>query len=513
MRTVLSLLLLVLVGGFPVAAQEARRPTRGEEVAPFVDELTRVVAYVDLAGADIDRLMDLAVPIVPQAALYETPLRAELEQARAALRSAGISEVYLFVSLADLPRQPWFLVAPCPNRLDPKGLASQLPERLPGRLGGSRDVTVQRFTLEESGSLLFIGLDETLTRLKRDRPDPPPELAAAFRAAGDAPVRAVFVPTDDDRRVVEELMPTLPDILGGGPSTVLTRGLRWAAASVAVEPESSLRLVVESAAPQDAEALRHHWGRILAPWGEVEPLLPEVVDRRLTLILDRPSGRLAVLQTLISEPLVRYVIDQTAEEQLHDLGIAMHNWHDSYKSFPAQASYDGAGRPLLSWRVHLLPFLGRDARRLHGQFHFDEPWDSDHNGALVEKMPSIYAMPGSKAAHLGRTCYVRPVGESTSCPGNRAIAIADVTDGTSNTVMIIEVDDQHAVPWTKPEDFQFDPDNPARGLGGHIEGTARSVFCDGASHVLKDVLTDPGRVNQLKAIFTRNGRELVRTID
>jgi hypothetical protein len=216
---------------------------------------------------------------------------------------------------------------------------------------------------------------------------------------------------------------------------------------------------------------------------------------------------LRALQTLISGPLTRYVVGQTAKEQLRHLAVAVHDWHDVHNGFPAQANYDDAGRPLLSWRVHLLPFLGRDTRRLYEQFHLDEPWDSEHNRPLVEKMPPVYAMPGSKVAHQGRTCYVRPIGDSTSCPGSRTITFRDVTDGTSNTLMVVEVDDEHAVPWTKPEDLEFDSNHPANGLGGHIEGTAWSVFCDGAPHVLKDVLTDPNRVNQLKAIFTRNGEE------
>lgn len=513
MRMVLHLLVLSSLGGLPLAAGEAPSTIPAEEVAPFVDEMTRAVVYGDLARAEIHRLIDLAGPIVPQGAFYKTLLRAEFEQGRAALRAVGIERLYLVVSLADLPRQSWFVVAPCPGNLGAKALASQLPTDLPRRLGGSRRLTVERLDRGDSGSLLFIGLDDTLTRLKRDRPKSRPELAEALAAAGDAPVRIAFMPTDDDRRVVEELVPTLPDAFGGGPSTVLTQGLRWAAASVDLEPKPSLRLVVESASPEAAAALRHQLGKILAPGGQAEPFLPEVVDRRLTLTLDKPSGRLKALQNLISGPLTRYVIDQTAKEQLHDLGVAMHNWHDAHKSFPAQANYSAAGRPLLSWRVHLLPFLGRDAQRLYKQFHLDEPWDSQHNRPLVEKMPPIYAMPGSEVAHQGRTCYVRPVGESTSCPGSRTITYRDVTDGTSNTVMIVEVDDQHAVPWTKPEDLQFDPDHPAKHLGGHIAGTARSVFCDAAPHLLENLLTDPDRAGQLKAIFTRNGGVPTGTID
>ena len=513
MRTLLPLLPWIVAGALSAAAGEARSPNAAQEVAPFVDELTRAVVYVDLKRAEVDRVLDLAVPIVPQAAFYQTPLRAELNEAWAALRAAGIERLYVVVSLADLPRQPWFAVAPCPNHLDAKALASQLPGDLPKRLGAWRALTVERLDGAGSGSVLFLGLDETVNRLKQGRAEPRPELAAALAATGDAPVRAVFLPTDDDRRVVEELVPTLPDWLGGGPSTVLTRGLRWAAARVDLKPQPSLRLVIESASPEAAEALRARCSEFLARSGNAEPLLPEVAGRGLTLTLDRPGGGLEALQALISPPLTRAAIDRTSKEQLRALGLAMHSWYDTYRSLPAQASYDPDGRPLLSWRVLLLPFLGHDTARLYRRFHLDEPWDSEHNRGMIAEMPALYAMPGSKAAHQGRTCYVRPVGASTSCPDSRAITFRDVTDGTSNTLMIVEVDDEHAVPWTEPEDLPFDPDNPARGLGGHVEGTARAVFCDGAVHVLNDLLTDPSRASQLKALFTRNGGEVVGTID
>jgi len=513
MRTLLPLLPWIVAGALSAAAGEARSPNAAREVAPFVDELTRAVVYVDLKRAEVDRVLDLAVPIVPQAAFYQTPLRAELNEAWAALRAAGIERLYVVVSLADLPRQPWFVVAPCPNNLDAKALASQLPGDLPKRLGTWRALTVERLAGADSRSVLFLGREETSTRLKQGPGEPRPELAAAFAATGDAPVRAVFLPTDDDRRVFEELMPTLPDWLGGGPSTVLTRGLHWAAARVDLDPPPSLRLVIESASPEAATALRDQCGKLLARSSEAGPLVPEVVDRRLTFTLDKPGGGLQALQDRISGPITRYAIDRTAEEQLRALGLAWHDWHDTHLSILPQANYDADGRPLLSWRVHVLPYLDRDAQRLYKQFHLDEPWDSEHNRPMIRKMPAVYAMPGSNVAHLGHTCYVRPVGESTTCPGSRTITFRDISDGTSNTVLIVEVDDEHAVPWTKPEDLPFAPDNPARGLGGHVEGTARSVFCDGSVRLLKNLLIDPSRASQLKALFTRNGGEIVGTVD
>ena len=86
----------------------------------------------------------------------------------------------------------------------------------------------------------------------------------------------------------------------------------------------------------------------------------------------------------------------------------MHNYHDVYKSFPAQASYDNKKKPLLSWRVHLLPYL--DELALYKQFKLDEPWDSANNKPLIAKMPAVFRSPHIANAEPGKTTYLVPVG-------------------------------------------------------------------------------------------------------
>jgi hypothetical protein len=475
------------------------------------------VVYVDLTRIEVDPLLSLLMPSV----LEGTPFAADLQRAQTALASAGMKDLYVIVSLAELPRQPWFLVAPCPRDLDLSALTPQLPRELPVWLGRADAQTVQRIDREYVGPMLFIGREETRNRLTHAAAQSRPELAEAWRTTDDAPIGILFVPTDDDQRVVEELLPTLPERFGGGPSTVLTRGLRWAGCAIALKPEPSLRLTVQSRDAQAAEALQRQWTKLLAGLLSPRPnaarqtadvptpspferFVPQAHRDRLVLTLDVQGEGLTAFRTLVSEPIAQRVVHYYVREQLKQLAVAMHNWHDVHKAFPAQANYDAGGRPLLSWRVHLLPYLGSEAAALHRQFRLDEPWDSEHNRPLIRRMPSIYALPGSKVAHEGRTCYVRPVGESTSCPGRQPISVRDITDGTVSTVMIVEVDDEHAVVWTKPEDWTFDPAEPTKGLGGHIAGATRSVFCDGAPHVLEDTLADP---QQLTAAFTRNGGE------
>ncbi len=82
------------------------------------------------------------------------------------------------------------------------------------------------------GNVLVIGSRAATPR--EFRPVERPELAAAFEAAGDTAAQVILIPPADTQRVVEELMPQLPKELGGGPSSVLTRGIRWAAVGIDV---------------------------------------------------------------------------------------------------------------------------------------------------------------------------------------------------------------------------------------------------------------------------------------
>src|SRR3712207_2423045 len=93
----------------------------------------------------------------------------------------------------------------------------------------------------------------------------------------------------------------------------------------------------------------------------------------------------------------------------------MHNYHDAHGHLPAVANFDPRGRPLLSWRVHLLPFLNEE--KLYKEFHLDEPWDSEHNKKLIPRMPRVYQGPNRGLNAAGKTIYLAPVGEAAAFPG------------------------------------------------------------------------------------------------
>lgn len=187
---------------------------------------------------------------------------------------------------------------------------------------------------------------------------------------------------------------------------------------------------------------------------------------------------------------------------MKQIALAMHNHHDTFKKFPPQAITDDAGKPLLSWRVKLLPYL--EENNLYQQFHLDEPWDSPHNKQLIEQMPPTYARPNGEAG-LGMTNYLAPVGEGTMWRTGKDTGFADITDGSSNTIMVVEVDDEAAVPWTKPADWEFDANDPMQGIGNTRPGGFLAGFADGSVQMIEKGI-DPAIV---KALMTMAGGEQV----
>ena len=71
--------------------------------------------------------------------------------------------------------------------------------------------------------------------------------------------------------------------------------------------------------------------------------------------------------------------------------LALAAFEDAKGRLPAAALYSKDGKPLLSWRVQILPYLGH--QELYNRFRHNESWDSEHNRKLFEHMPDVIADP------------------------------------------------------------------------------------------------------------------------
>lgn len=504
----LSLLLVV-----PCLADDKKTDAepRAKAVTPFLDGQTIAVGHVDLTRVDVNAIAQKLSEYAKLKAEEIAEPKKEVGEWVSAWTKAGIRKLYVVVSLADIPGQPPFVVVPLEEGADAKGIGDVL--------GGAK--LFREYKFEKMGSALVGGADRTLTRLKDLKPEVRPELVQAFAAAGDTAVLMLLIPSNENRKVVEEIMPQMPAELGGGPITTVTRGARWAALGVDLPPKLSLRGTIQATDGEAAKKLRDVIARFYKLLGEegsrnqkarnlipgwdklVEQLTPKVEGDQLVVSLEEKDVTAAIKPIIVR-------VQATAEHKssvnnLKQIGLAMHNYHDAHKHFPTIANFDKAGKPLLSWRVHLLPYL--DEVKLYKEFHLDEPWDSEHNKKLIARMPAVYRSTENKdLLKAGKTGYMAPVGEHMMFTGtDKTIDFRHVTDGTSNTILIVEADDDHAVIWTKPEDFKVDEKKPQAGLRINPANRFLLGWADGSVRAIPATI-DP---KILYSMFTRDGGEVI----
>jgi prepilin-type processing-associated H-X9-DG protein len=189
---------------------------------------------------------------------------------------------------------------------------------------------------------------------------------------------------------------------------------------------------------------------------------------------------------------------------LKQIALAYHNYHSATNAFPAPAIADKDGKPLLSWRVAILPYI--EQQELYNKFHLDEPWDSPHNKALIKEMPVTYVCPSRKNPEPGTTTYRVFVGDGAMFQKpDQGTEMASITDGTSNTIMVVEATD--AVPWTKPDDLKFDLNaKPSLyGAGSPHPGGFNAAFGDGSVRFIRNTID----LIVWKALITRASGEII----
>jgi hypothetical protein len=286
-----------------------------------------------------------------------------------------------------------------------------------------------------------------------------------------------------------------------------------------VAPRKAFRLVIQSQEAQAAQALQEKLVGLLslaAALPDVQKqvpdfravaafLAPKVEGNRLTVASNEKLDSFEKAVAAIMQPILSTEARLASVNSLKEIALALHNYHSDNKHLPLPASRGPDGKPLLSWRVHILPYLGE--KSLYQQFHLDEPWDGPHNRPLVDRMPSVYRLPVSKSERE-RTHYLLPVGNGAVFDSEKPTAIKDITDGSSSTIMVVTVDDEHAAIWTKPDDWPFDPQHPTEGLGRYFQGGFTAALCDASVHTLAWP-EKPKDVARLRALFTRAGGETI----
>lgn len=224
----------------------------------------------------------------------------------------------------------------------------------------------------------------------------------------------------------------------------------------------------------------------------------------ITLLLQIIAALLAGI------PLVMAYQDVTlrtsSQPQLKQISLAVLNHESINNRFAAAGAVDSPLRPKLSWRVQILPFLEQSA--LYDQFNQNEAWDGPTNKKLISQMPKVYHVSYSNLPQSeGKTCVQLAVGQQTLFAGAEPARYSDLVDGASNTVMLVVTDDEHAVTWTAPDDY--DVANLPIGLLNRADASPL-IFFDGSVQNRRVHGID---ANDLRGYFTPAGNEVLEPLE
>jgi hypothetical protein len=157
-------------------------------------------------------------------------------------------------------------------------------------------------------------------------------------------------------------------------------------------------------------------------------------------------------------PAWRALLEQEVQFQsgnnLKHMGVALHNYHDIYGTFPPAFVEDSAGNRMHSWRVLISAVIVSSS--FNASYDFSQPWNAVRNQSLPHEalVSGCYDSPRDNSPP-GMTNYVAIVGPGTMWPGEKGMTIGEITDGTSRTLMLVEVHNSN-IHWMEPRDLPIE---------------------------------------------------------
>lgn len=503
----------------------------------YFDDDTFLVASLDLDDATSDESRQWLITTIEAAAPAlgsgdATAPAIITRQAISQLRELsdfGATEIVLVIAIEDLTMNHGPLLV---TKLPDETAAAKAQDWLKLRLQMTPGVEARL-----SGSTLLVATTATLDRYEKLTPAPRTDLVDPAIEDG-VTFAVVLSPSADARRVLRELWPMLPPPYDKLTGPLVADDVRSVTATVQLGVASSASLSINSPNPSAREAVAKAISTGLqtgVAWIEAnrppyataaknaaELLTPQTDEAAVAIHIDANDPAVEQLATNVLAPTINAAQESAKRaSKMNDMkliGLAMLNFESANGFLPA-AIVDKEGKPLMSWRVAILPYL--EQQELFEKFHLDEPWDSPHNLEIAKQAsPDIFRRDNRE----GMTSYLRPVYDGSDLaaarddiqpiekrfagrqcflqPGDKFL---DIRDGTANSILIAEVAPEHAVFWTKPKDWEVDLKDPLAKLRTDKREGFVSGYYDGHARF------DPFDIDPklLKKLLTKNGREAI----
>lgn len=437
----------VCVGMLSPTLAMAQAKSLLDRIEKFVTPSTFAVARIRLDKVDLEvwrqRLGDRSSDA--RTAISRIPTLQLLSE----LKRHGAKEAFLFFKISTYEREVdhmavWF--ANAPDRIDELQTALRPFTAFDNYHQDGQLILITRGDSQPSVDEARVARTQMVKALEQH-----PNSMAVFAIALSKAQR-------DALRLVE---PAMPIEFGERPVADLAEDLDWLSVGLRLEPRVDATVTVQATSSGAAERLRD-WIRSVseraksAPSGPAAGIIASLAiasdgDDRIVLRCEqgsRDGDHVSWLGRQLADIVFPLLVDESIAKA-RALSLNLINFESAYGHYPAAATYDANDRPLLSWRVHLLPFMNE--QELYQRFNLDEPWDSPHNRELIKEMPTVYLSTASKLDPKdGKSNFVAPVGDRYLIGLKTPHRVRNVRDGTSRTICLLEVDDAAAEVWTKP---------------------------------------------------------------